>query len=279
MSARRSRRQLGAPATAGAWLALAVAGAAPTSAQTALGRLALVEAQVEAAGATGAFSTAREEAPFGLGDRLRTGPGSLARLELPWMAVTVSPQTRFAIRDDFVVAAQLAEGRVELDAGAGELLKLVTPEAEVRGRGRAVVRRVAGLTSVSALAGAIHVAAANRVVTLAPGEGSLVRAGQPPSAPEALPAPPGAMEPAGDPVYVEPGAELALHWAPGQPSYHVQVLPVGAETVLIGRDVGAPPARIAIKWPGAFRWRVAAVDARGLEGMPSAVGLIAVDER
>jgi hypothetical protein len=43
--------------------------------------------------------------------------------------------------------------------------------------------------------------------------------------------------------------------------------------------VDASPARIVIPWPGAFRWRVAAVDARGLEGLPSAVGLIAVAER
>jgi hypothetical protein len=54
---------------------------------------------------------------------------------------------------------------------------------------------------------------------------------------------------------------------------------VGSEVVLLQRDVTASPARIEVPWEGAFRWRVSARSARGLEGLPSEDGLIAVDAR
>ena len=49
--------------------------------------------------------------------------------------------------------------------------------------------------------------------------------------------------------------------------------------MLLQRDVLAPPARIALPWEGAFRWRVSALDKRGLEGTPSEDGLIAIDAK
>ena len=52
---------------------------------------------------------------------------------------------------------------------------------------------------------------------------------------------------------------------------------MGEDTVLLQRDVGPPPVRLSLPWRGAFRWRVAARDERGLEGVPSAEGLICVD--
>ena len=55
------------------------------------------------------------------------------------------------------------------------------------------------------------------------------------------------------------------------------MLPVGSDVVLLQRDVAAPPLRVAVPWEGAFRWRVSARDARGLEGVPSEHGLVAVD--
>jgi hypothetical protein len=61
-------------------------------------------------------------------------------------------------------------------------------------------------------------------------------------------------------------------------AYQVEVLPVGSDDVLIQRDVGAPPWRLTVAWPGAFRWRVASRDERGLEGKPSADGLFCVDK-
>jgi hypothetical protein len=58
----------------------------------------------------------------------------------------------------------------------------------------------------------------------------------------------------------------------------VEVLPVGSDDVLIQRDVGPSPLSLVIPWRGAFRWRVAARDASGLEGRPSADGLISADK-
>ena len=54
---------------------------------------------------------------------------------------------------------------------------------------------------------------------------------------------------------------------------------MGSDVVLLQRDVTASPVKIEVPWEGAFRWRVSARDARGLEGVPSADGLIAVDAR
>ena len=53
---------------------------------------------------------------------------------------------------------------------------------------------------------------------------------------------------------------------------------MGSDVVLLQRDVGPPPWKIDVPWPGAFRWRVASRDERGLEGRPSADGGICVDE-
>jgi hypothetical protein len=61
------------------------------------------------------------------------------------------------------------------------------------------------------------------------------------------------------------------------PTYHLEVLPVGADYVLFQRDVGPPPFPLSLPWRGAFRWRVTARDQRGLEGVPSAEGLICVE--
>jgi hypothetical protein len=87
------------------------------------------------------------------------------------------------------------------------------------------------------------------------------------------------MWPALDPVFVAPAEPLELRWKGSAPAYQLELLPVGSDVVLLQRDVTAPPVRIEVPWEGAFRWRVSARDARGLEGLPSADGLIAVDAR
>jgi hypothetical protein len=156
----------------------------------------------------------------------------------------------------------------------------MTAEAEVRGQGRAVVRRQGRETLVTCLAGKFHVYGADSTVTLSAGRGTVVRAGSAPSAPEAVPPPPaGGMWPGRDPVYRTPGEPVELRWQGGAPAYQIEVLPVGSDVVLLQRDVAAPPARIEVPWEGAFRWRVSARDKRGLEGTPSEDGLIAVDAR
>ena len=52
---------------------------------------------------------------------------------------------------------------------------------------------------------------------------------------------------------------------------------MGRDYVLYQRDVGPPPAQVRVPWGGAFRWRVASRNDRGLEGTPSDEGLICID--
>lgn len=253
--------------------------ALPANAQpsASLTRLALVEQQVEVGGA-GAWRAALEGAALLPGQALRTGSEGLARVELPWMALTLTPGSRLRFPDSRVLSLALDAGRATVEAERLDSLKLVTPEAEVRGRGRAIVRREPGRTLVTCVSGRFLVVARGRAVVLDGGRGALVHGGGPPSGPLPLPGPPaGALWPGRDPVYVSPGRPLELRWPGGEGSFQVELLPVGRDIVLLQRDVAAPPALVSIPWPGAFRWRVSRRDARGLEGAPSTDGLIAVD--
>jgi hypothetical protein len=196
------------------------------------------------------------------------------------MALTLSPGSTLRFPDGVLLQATLEAGRVLVEAPRLDTLKLVTDEAEVRGLGRAVVRRQAKSTLVTCLTGRFLVEAAGSVATLAAGLGTVVAAGQAPSAPQrVLPPPTEGLWPALDPVYVTPSEPLELRWKGSAPGYQLEVLPVGSDVVLLQRDVAAPPVKIEVRWEGAFRWRVSARDARGLEGLPSADGLIAVDSR
>ena len=260
-------------------LAASLVPAAPAAASTApaLARLSFAEQRVELSSA-GAWAQAKEGAAVRLGDRLRTAADALARLELPWMAMTVGPASDVLFPDGYLLSAVLEQGRVQLQADERGILKLVTGEAEVRGQGRAVVRRQGRTTTVSSLGGRFLVTGAGVTVALAAGKGTIVEAGRPPLAPRTLPGPPDALSPGSDPRFVAPGTPVSLTWTPSAGRHQVEVLPVGSDDVLIQRDVGAPPWRLVIPWRGAFRWRVAARDESGLEGMPSAEGLICVDE-
>ncbi len=240
-------------------------------------RLALVERGVEVVARGSAWQRAVEGAPLSPGQSLRTGSDGVVRVELPWMALTLTPDSRLAFPDAVVLSAALEGGRAVVDSDRHDTLKLVTAEAEVRGRGRAVVRREGGRTLVTCLAGRFFVASGRGAVTLARGEGTVVERGRAPGAPGPAPAPPASgLWPGRDPVYVAAGEPLELRWAGAAGSYQVELLPVGGETVLLQRDVSAPLLRIAVPWEGAFRWRVSARDGRGLEGLPSPEGLIAV---
>jgi hypothetical protein len=259
--------------------AQALAEAADEKRAPALARLSLVERKVEL-GRQARWQNAVEGGPLAIGEALRTGVDAVARLELPWMALTLSSGSTLAFPDAFVLQATLEAGRALVEAPTLDALKLVTGEAEVRGRGRAVVRRQPGSTLVTCLAGKFLVEAAKSTVTLLPGQGTVVAAGRPPSAPTKVPpAPTQGLWPARDPVFVAPSEPFELRWKGSAPGYQLELLPVGADVVLLQRDVTAPPVTIAVPWEGAFRWRVSARDARGLEGLPSVDGLIAVDSR
>jgi hypothetical protein len=283
MRRRCSRGRAGARPTARAAGVLLAALATPAAAQEALGlaRLSLVERRVELERPGAGWQAAVEGAPMRLGEAVRTGQDATARLELPWMSLTLGPGSVLRFPDATLLQATLDAGRAVLDSPGREALKLVTREAEVYGRGRAVVRREGRATMVSCLSGRFQVAAGGGVVSLAPGHGSVVAAGRGPGAAEPVPEPPArGLWPADDPAYVERGATIALRWDGNAAfSYQVELLPVGADVVLLQRDVLAPPARVEIPWDGAFRWRVSSRDSRGLEGPPSAEGLIAVEPR
>jgi len=276
------RRSSSASLLAGAALVGTFAAPPPATPESALSlaRLSLVESTVERARKGGGWQAAVEGASLDIGEALRTGPSAVARLELPWMSLTLSPGSTLRFPDAFLLSATLEGGRALVDAQEREALKVVTAEAEVRGLGRAVVRREGRATLVSCLAGRFVVQGGDSSVTLAAGRGTVVASGRAPSPPEAVPPPPSqGLWPGGDPVYVAPGEALELRWKGEAPAYQVELLPVGSEVVLLQRDVVAPPARITVPWEGAFRWRVSARDRRGLEGAPSADGLIAVDAR
>jgi len=267
-----------------ALLGLAGAGLAapakpPAAAGTAFGRLTYIEKQVEQAGASSAWQAAREGGSLSIGERLRTGPSSLARIELPWMAFTVSPAAALSFPDQDILSTALDQGRLALSAEAREILKVVTPEAEVRGRGRVVVRRDGQRTLVTAITGRFTVEGDGQVVVLTAGKGTIVTEKGKPLAPVDTPDGPKGLKPGNDPLYVTPGTTLDLSATATRAANLIELLPVGSDVVLLQKDVGAPPWKLELPWPGAFRWRVASRDERGLEGRPSADGLICVDEK
>jgi len=145
----------------------------------------------------------------------------------------------------------------------------------VRGGGRVVLRRTVGRTSVTALEGAFRVRAAGRTVEIKKGQGTFVMDGRPPEAARPIPSPPNRLRPGADVRYVRSGQPVELSWAASGSSQHVELLALqGDDDVLLARDVGAPPLRLAIPWLGTYRWRVSTRDARGVESAPSVTGLI-----
>jgi hypothetical protein len=251
----------------------------PAAGGTALGKLTYVEKQVEQAGASAAWQPAREGGSLHMGERLRTGPSSLARIELPWMAFTVSPAAALNFPDQDILSTVLEQGRLALSAEAREILKVVTSEAEIRGRGRVVVRRDGQRTLVTAITGRFTVEGDGQVVVLAAGKGTIVTEKGKPLAPVDTPEPPKNLKPGNDPVYVAPGTTLDVTAATARAVNTIELLPVGSDVVLIQKEVGAPPWKLELPWPGAFRWRVSSRDEKGLEGRPSVDGGICVDEK
>jgi hypothetical protein len=282
-SSDRSRLVKGALALALAALPQATLGQTPAPAADkggafALARLSLVERKVELEKMGARWQAAAEGGPLAIGEAIRTGADAVARLELPWMSLTLSPGSTLRFPDAFLLSATLDGGRAMIDAPGLDALKLVTSGATVRGQGRAVVRKQGRSTLVTCLAGRFFVEGTGGLVSLTPGRGTVVADGGAPSAPQDVLAPPrDGLWPAQDAVFVAPAEAVELRWKAGAPSYQLELLPVGSDVVLLQRDVAAPPVKIEVPWEGAFRWRVSARDSRGLEGLPSADGLIAVD--
>ena len=213
------------------------------------------------------------------GDTFRTSDDATARLDFPWMAVTLGSSTMLTIPSSTVLSTVLEQGRAEFAGPGRDIVKISVGEGEVRGGGRLVLRRSVGRTSATALEGAFRVRAAGRTVEIKGGQGTVVMDGRPPEAPAPLPAAPRGLQPGKDPVYVRAGQPVDLLWTAGGPSHRVEILALQTDEVLLAREVGAPPLRVEIPGLGTYRWRVATRDARGLESPPSAEGLICSVEK
>jgi len=272
---------LAATARAGAQAPAPPAPPRPPGAGVAIGKLGWAARDVERAELPLKSSWRR----LAVGDKLRTGDtfrtsdDAVARLDFPWMAVTLGGSTMLTIPASTVLSTVLEQGRAEFAGPGRDIVKISVGESEVRGGGRLVLRRSAGRTSATVLEGAFRVRAAGRIVEIKGGEGTVVMDGRPPEAPAPLPAAPRGLQPGKDPVYVRVGQSVDLRWTAGGPSHRVEILALKTDEVLLARDVGLPPIRLEIPWLGTYRWRVATRDARGIESPPSAAGLICSVDR
>jgi len=266
-----------------AWaLALPSLGADPPGVPVA--RLAYVESGVQRQSGRGKWSSVSEGDPLRTGERIKTGPTAVTRVAFPWMSVVVAPESVVSIPSGAVLSVTLESGRAQLAASEGDIIKLRTDELELRGGGNVVVRRAGSTTLVTVLSGSFRVSAGDRtalisappqLVTLGAGKAVVVRPNTRLEV-ETPPAPPQGLRPGSDPVYVKPGEAAALAWTPNGMRYHVQLLAIDSEEPWLERDVDTASLSLAIPWPGTFRWRVSTRDARGLEGLPSAEGLVCV---
>ena len=214
--------------------------------------------------------------PLRTGDRLRTSSGGVARLDFPWMAVTLGPSSVLSIPAAKVLSTVLEKGRAEFSGAGRDLVKIRVGEGEIRGGGRLVLWHEGKRTAAAALEGAFRVTGAGKTVVIQAGEGTSFSGGQPPLLASPLPEAPGGLVPGGDPEYVPSGQTAELHWTPNGNAHHVEVLALENDDVLLARNVSDPPVRIEIPWLGTYRWRVSARDGRGLESPPSADGYVCV---
>lgn len=238
-------------------------------------QVSFVETRVEVSPPGGPWELLAEGERVHTGDRLRTGPDSVARLEFPWMSVSLAPASELTVSKGTILGLRLEAGRAQMASGRDDMIKLDTAEGRVRGRGEVVVRRDGRTTRISVLSGDVRVSAARGTARLAEGFGCVV---EPRGAcvPRPLPAAPAGLAPGADPVYVAVDEGAALTWRAAPADFHVQVLSFDTNAVLMQRDVGGPPFVVAVPWPGLYRWRVSARGPDGLEGPPSLEGLFQV---
>jgi hypothetical protein len=248
-----------------------------------VGQLAWVESEVDRAELPLKASWRRMARGDALrtGDTLRTGEAAFARVDFPWMQVTLDPQSMLTIPASAVLSTVLEQGRAEFSGTGRDIVKIRVGEGEVRGGGRLVLRRSAGRTTASALSGAFRIKAAARTVEIKAGEGTVVMDGRPPERPAALPEAPSALLPGTEVAYVRAGQPVELRWMvkDGAAAHHVQFLALGQDDVLLARDAGSPPVRVEVPWLGTYRWRVSSRDRRGVESPPSHTGLVCLVER
>ena len=195
------------------------------------------------------------------------------------MALTLGAESTLFVPPTHILGAVLEDGRAELYAEGNDLLKVRTPEGEVRGRGRLIVRRMGTTTLVMGLAGAFRFEGKGGVVLPFPqGQGVVALADGTLDGPNDLPPPPTAVFPGNDPVYVERGQDVPLRFTSTFKRHHVQVLAFDGDDIVVDRDVGLSPDTLRVPWPGTWRVRLSSVDERGLEGPAASTGYIVVVE-
>jgi hypothetical protein len=241
----------------------------------AIARISFVDELVEVQSPKG-WRRLVEGAPLRVGDRLRTGELGKARIDFPWMTVAVSGSSCVSVPDSPVLAMVLEAGRVEQLSPGGEMIKLLTGEALIRGQGHLIVRRADGRTLISVLDGSFRVESRGKAIVLVSGEGTVVTAAAAPRAPIPLPSPPVALLPGNDPVYVGAGEPVTLQFVSTARAHHLEILALGSSQPVIERDLASGPISVTIPPPGTYRWRVSSRDAEGLEGRPSVEGWLAV---
>jgi hypothetical protein len=226
------------------------------------------------------WKSADREFRIAPGESLRTSSDGAALLTFPWMHIVVADDTVVGLTPSAVLSATLERGRIQEQATAGDILKVVTAEAEVRGRGDVVVIRSVSpaQTRVSALRGWFRIKTAHGSLSLDGGQAAVIGADGPPELVELPPAPTG-LSPGTDPVYVPQGHSARLSWNGSARRYRVQVLSLDGDEVLLSREVEDTSIEVPGRWLGTFRWRVSAVGDRGVEGAPSTPGLICVVEK
>lgn len=275
--------------------AIAAAGASPASPQgrsvrrpssrpgIVIGEVTWVQGQVLRAEPPDktAWKTAAAGNPVHTGDTLRTGADAVATLAFPWMTVSLGPSSMLSIPATAVLSTVLDQGRAEFSGAGRDIVKIVVGDAEVRGGGKLILRRASAQTTASALEGTFRVRASGRRVEIRAGQGSVVRAGAPPSAAVRLPPEPAFVQPGSEVGYVRSGRPVELRWqsVAGSAGYFVEVAEMHGSRVLLARESRESPFRVELPWLGTYRWRVFSRDSRGLESRPSAEGLLSVVER
>jgi hypothetical protein len=213
------------------------------------------------------------------GDTLRTTENAVTTIALPWMEVSLGPASMLTIPATAVLSTVLEQGRAEFTGAGRDIVKILVGQAEVRGGGRLVLRHASGQTAASAHRGAFRLRAAGRLVEIRAGQGSQVRPGSPPSPPSPLPSPPTGLRPGAEVAYVRSGRAVELRWAAAPGAYHVEVLPLERERVLLGAEARAQSIQVTPPWLGTYRWRVFSRDAQGFESPASVEGVFSVVER